>query len=167
MVKTITTRNTLVSLSLLAAMLLNACGTSAPVAEPPAAETQTPDTLAEPTAVAEILPATEAPAEPEPAPAPQADNASVSFSADVMPILQDSCISCHGGQRTSAGLDLKSYASLMSGGQDGLAVIPGDAASSPLVTLSESGKMPKRGSKLTPEQIQILKDWVNAGAPNN
>jgi hypothetical protein len=36
-----------------------------------------------------------------------------------------------------------------------------------LVTLAASGKMPKRGPKLTPIQIQVLTDWVNAGALDN
>jgi hypothetical protein len=30
-----------------------------------------------------------------------------------------------------------------------------------------TGAMPKRGPKLTPAQIQIITDWINAGAPNN
>jgi hypothetical protein len=33
--------------------------------------------------------------------------------------------------------------------------------------MSSSGKMPKRGPKLTAEQIQTISDWINAGALNN
>jgi hypothetical protein len=29
------------------------------------------------------------------------------------------------------------------------------------------GEMPKRGDKLTPEQVQIISDWVAGGALNN
>jgi hypothetical protein len=28
-------------------------------------------------------------------------------------------------------------------------------------------EMPKRGPKLKPEQVQLINDWINAGAPNN
>jgi len=36
-----------------------------------------------------------------------------------------------------------------------------------LVELVTTQKMPKRGPKLTPPQIQIITDWVNQGALNN
>jgi hypothetical protein len=55
----------------------------------------------------------------------------------------------------------------MIGSEKGAVITPGDAANSKLVTLTASGKMPKRGSNLTPEQLQQLTDWINAGALNN
>jgi uncharacterized membrane protein len=91
----------------------------------------------------------------------------VSFSKDIAPIFQDSCVNCHGGEKTSKALDLKTFASVMAGSQNGAVIVPGDAAHSKLVQSVQSGKMPKRGTKLTPEQIQLLVDWVNAGAQNN
>ena len=94
-------------------------------------------------------------------------NAGVSFAKDIMPILQTYCISCHGGEKTSKGLDLKTFTSLMAGSQFGAVVVPGDAANSKLVQSVQSGKMPKRGAKLTPDQIQLLMDWVNSGAKDN
>ncbi len=91
----------------------------------------------------------------------------VSFSQDVLPILQKSCTRCHGSSRKEEGLDLRSYAAVMAGSRNGPVVVPGDANNSPLVELVVTGKMPKRGTKLTPEQVQILIDWVNQGAMNN
>jgi cytochrome c553 len=91
----------------------------------------------------------------------------VSFSRDIMPLLQTSCISCHGGEKTSKGLDLKTFAGLMAGSQFGPVIVPGDAANSKMVQSVQSGKMPKRGAKLTPDQIQLLLDWVNGGAKDN
>lgn len=145
-------------------ILLSACSTASQVTQPPPPPTsaeQPPSPTALPTAIVTVIPQviTE-----EPSSQP---SGGISFSADVLPILQKSCVNCHGGQRTSANLDLKTYAALMNGSENGAVVIPGDAENSLLVTLPESGKMPKRGAKLTPEQIQILKDWINAGAPNN
>ena len=94
-------------------------------------------------------------------------NADVSFAKDIMPMMQTSCISCHGGEKTSKGLNLKTFTSLMAGSQFGAVVVPGDAANSKLVQSVQSGKMPKRGAKLMPDQIQLFIDWVNSGAKDN
>jgi hypothetical protein len=45
--------------------------------------------------------------------------------------------------------------------------VAGDAAKSKLVQSIQLGKMPKRGTKLTAEQVQLFTDWVNAGAQDN
>jgi hypothetical protein len=55
----------------------------------------------------------------------------------------------------------------MAGSNDGTVIAAGSSAESVLVDLAASGKMPKRGPKLTAEQIQIISDWINAGALNN
>jgi len=91
----------------------------------------------------------------------------VSFSIDIQPILQERCVNCHGGQRTEKGLDMTSYASLMAGSQNGAVVEPGNPDNSPMIQLVQQGKMPKRGPKLLPNQVQMLVDWIKAGAPNN
>jgi mono/diheme cytochrome c family protein len=84
-----------------------------------------------------------------------------------MPIIQSRCINCHGGERVEKGLNLGSYADLMAGSENGPVIVPGDAANSLLVELVTNQKMPKRGPKLTPPQVQIISDWVAAGALNN
>jgi cytochrome c553 len=95
-----------------------------------------------------------------------ASGAAVSFAKDVLPIFQTSCVGCHGsGGR--AGLDLSSYASVMAGSSNGAVVIAGDANNSLLVGKVSSGMMPKGGSKLSNDQIQKIKEWINAGAQNN
>ena len=99
--------------------------------------------------------------------APAGSSSAVSFAKDVMPILQNSCVKCHGGQKTEKGLDMTTYNALMAGSQRGAVVVPGNAAQSSLIHLVSNGNMPKQGQKLTASQIQILTDWVNAGAPNN
>ena len=91
----------------------------------------------------------------------------VSFSQDILPILNRSCTRCHGGTRKEKGLDLRNYEAIMAGSTNGPVVIPGDPDNSPLVYLVVQGKMPKRGAKLTPEEVQIFIDWVNQGALNN
>lgn len=151
--------------------LLSACGaqstntpTSAPtevVAPATEAPTEVPP-LTDTAAPTEPPAATEAPATQ-----PPAEGATVSFANDIMPIFESRCIGCHGGDRTQEGLDLKTYASLMAGSNNGAVVIAGDAANSLLVEMVATQKMPKRGPKLTPPQIQLITDWVNQGAPDN
>lgn len=92
---------------------------------------------------------------------------SVSFSKDVMPILQSRCLICHGGGQASRGLSFDTYDTLMAGSKNGQVIIPGYPDGSRLIQLVQNGTMPKRGSKLTPDQMQILIDWILAGALNN
>jgi uncharacterized membrane protein len=91
----------------------------------------------------------------------------VSFAGDVMPLLQSRCVNCHGGAQTSRGLDLNSYDSVMVGSQNGPIVSAGDAANSLIVQVVASGNMPKRSQRLTPAEVQLLTDWINAGAKKN
>ena len=91
----------------------------------------------------------------------------VSFSGDVLPILQSRCVQCHGPTRVSGDLRLDDYEATMAASESGRSVLPGDAANSLLVELILSGDMPRRGPRLTPAEIQIITDWVNAGAPDN
>ena len=62
-------------------------------------------------------------------------NSKVSFANDVMPILKDTCIKCHGGEKTEKGLDMTTYAALMNGSDNGAVVVPGDAANSSFIHL--------------------------------
>ena len=96
----------------------------------------------------------------------QADS-NISYAKDIQPIFQSRCASCHIGKAKSGGLNLGSYASLMAGSEDGAVIVAGDASQSFLVEKITAGEMPKRGPKLTPAQIQLITDWVNAGAQNN
>ena len=62
---------------------------------------------------------------------------------------------------------MNTYETLLAGSQNGPVIVPGDANDSLLIEKVVEGDMPKRGPKLTPLQIQTLKDWINAGALNN
>jgi uncharacterized membrane protein len=93
--------------------------------------------------------------------------ATVSFANDIQPLLQSRCINCHGGQKTEKELNLTSYEGVMTGSENGPVVTPGDAATSTMAELVSNGKMPKRGPKLTPDQVQLIVDWINQGAQNN
>ena len=149
---------------LIITVILSACGspTSAAITESEeaqVAETTTTSSASTP----EVSLATDSPTEE----AQVAPASSVSYSKDVYPIFEASCIKCHGVEKVSRGLDLTGYEKTMTGSVKGPVVLPGDADNSLLVKLSAEGKMPKQGAKLTPEQIEIVRNWVIQGALNN
>jgi mono/diheme cytochrome c family protein len=162
------TRNIQIVVTILVVSLaLTACGSPAPAVT----EASTPtEAVAEstvaptdaPTAQAVIEPTATTAAATEPPAA-----AAVSFANDILPILESRCLNCHGGRETKEGLSVASYGALMTGSDNGPVVISGDAENSLLVQQLLNGKMPKRGPKLTPDQVQLIIDWVSAGAMNN
>ena len=91
----------------------------------------------------------------------------VSFTKDVMPILNDRCVNCHGGQKTSKGLNLTTYGKLMAGSDNGPVITVGNPDNSKMFQLIMQGKMPKKGGKLSQAQVDILRDWIKAGAIDN
>lgn len=91
----------------------------------------------------------------------------VSFAKDITPILENSCVKCHGLEKVSRGLDLTTYDKAMAGSIKGPVITAGDAENSLLYKLLVQGKMPKQGTKLTQAQIETIKAWITQGALNN
>lgn len=148
-------------------ILIAACGTQATQTPPsPATVTEAPTI---PAATDTAIPApTEAPILQAETPAQtQETAATVSFAKDIMPIFEASCTKCHGVEQVKEGLDLRTYETLMAGSFNGSVITPGNANDSFLVEQIVEGEMPKRGQKLLPAQIQLIIDWINAGALNN
>jgi mono/diheme cytochrome c family protein len=99
---------------------------------------------------------------------PTAQPGAVSFSADILPLLMEKCVACHG---TLGGWDATSYQTVMESGDHAPVVIPGDIAGSLLAakiqgTQTEGTIMPPAG-KLPEAEIQLILDWIAAGAPDN
>src|SRR5262245_27044325 len=88
------------------------------------------------------------------------------FTDKVAPVLQRRCLGCH-GEKKRGGLDLRTRAGMLKGGDGGPALVPGSAAKSRLVQLVSGPKprMPREGPKLTPAEVAALRAWVDAGAP--
>ena len=137
--------------------ILTACGSQTPQAPAPASPQ--PTTAVVSATDTSTPAATETAAATEPAVA-----SSVSFTDDILPILESRCVNCHGGDKLEKGLSLRTYGDMMIGSENGPVVVAGDAANSKLVELIANQKMPKRGPKLTPPQLQLIVDWVNQGA---
>ena len=95
----------------------------------------------------------------------------VLYSKDIQPIFNANCTtsSCHGNNAPS-GLKLISYADFAKGGVSGKPYVAGDSANSLIIKRLEgtiAPKMPKGGAALNANQIQRIKDWIDAGAKNN
>ncbi len=95
------------------------------------------------------------------------DLSNVNFTDDILPIFQDRCSECHGDNDPEEGLVLTSYKDVMAGSVYGAVVKPGDPEGSYLVEMVSSGKMPKKGPDLTPDQINLIIAWIKAGAPEH
>jgi len=89
------------------------------------------------------------------------------FERDIRPIFKTHCFHCHGEEKgdVKAGLDVRLKRFLEKGGKSGPAIIPGDAAKSPLLEKLKSGDMPKKKPKLRDADIALIEKWVANGAP--
>ena len=93
----------------------------------------------------------------------------VDFSTQIKPILNNNCITCHGGVKKNGGFSLlfeqEAFANTESGKP---AIIPGDAANSEFIKrLHEDDlelRMPYEKSKLSENDIDLLTRWVEQGA---
>jgi len=93
----------------------------------------------------------------------------VSYSAQVAPLFQAKCKMCHNQNNALGGWDSTTYQAVTNSGNNGSVVIPGDTTNSVLaqrVTGTEGAPMPPSGL-LPADDIQIILDWIAAGAPDN
>jgi mono/diheme cytochrome c family protein len=93
----------------------------------------------------------------------------VDFKSEIKPILEASCIRCHGRGRSRGGFQIDSRTSLLKGGDSGPAAVSGNSGGSYLVELvsglSADDVMPKKGKRLTPEEVGALRAWIDQGLP--
>src|SRR5258707_672103 len=80
----------------------------------------------------------------------------LSFEKDVRPILKAHCFHCHGEDRTKGGLDVRLVSLLLDGGGTGPAIVPGKPSDSLLLDLVHKGEMPKKGKRLTPQEVPTI-----------
>jgi ankyrin repeat protein len=92
--------------------------------------------------------------------------AGIDFNRDVKPIFREYCWACHGPTQQMATLRLDQREAALIAGRGKMAIMPGGSDRS-LVYRRVAGidkpQMPPTGP-LTPEQIGIIKDWLDQGA---
>jgi Protein of unknown function (DUF1553)/Protein of unknown function (DUF1549)/Planctomycete cytochrome C len=93
------------------------------------------------------------------------------FDKDIKPLLESTCVRCHGEQRQKSSFRLDTRDWLLKGGEEhDKVILPGHSEKSPLIQLVsglvEDIPMPpkKEGVKLTAKQIGLLRAWIDAGA---
>ena len=96
------------------------------------------------------------------------------FTTTIAPLFDEHCSDCHGATDPDGELSLDTFDSLIKGGKTGKAIEAGKAQESLLVKFLEgrSGKTGKNqfmppGKKphLKPEEIALVRQWIDAGAP--
>jgi hypothetical protein len=100
-------------------------------------------------------------------------NSIIDFNRQIRPILSDNCFACHGPdektRKAKLRLDTKegAFGKLR---DDGVVIMPGKAAQSELIAritahdVTELMPPPKSNKKLTKDQIELLRQWIDQGA---
>ncbi len=92
----------------------------------------------------------------------------VDFESSVAPIFRNRCFACHSEIQQMGGLRLDRSEDALRGGVSGAVIHPGDSAGSKLIRMvtgvDEGSVMPLGGEPLTPEQVSILRAWIDQGA---
>ena len=93
----------------------------------------------------------------------------VNFATQVKPLLARRCFACHGPETGEGGLHLDRPETAFADLDSGLhAIVPGDVEHSELLarvsSKDEFMRMPPEGKPLTPEEINILKHWIEEEA---
>ncbi|MGW8250572.1 MAG: c-type cytochrome domain-containing protein, partial [Anaerolineales bacterium] len=101
---------------------------------------------------------------PAPTPTPMPEGTAITYETSIGPLLNSKCGSCHGASGLM-GLNLTSYETILQGGNSGPAIVPGDPDASLLVQ-KQSEEQP-HFSQLTPQELQLVREWIADGAPEN
>jgi len=100
---------------------------------------------------------------PPPAEPTASDTENPTYDSYVGSLFTAKCGACHGSSTAQKGLDLTTYEGTMAGGDNGPVINPGDSAGSHLVEV-QSGQ---HFATLSEEELDIVKKWIDAGAPEN
>ncbi|MDC0262085.1 PSD1 and planctomycete cytochrome C domain-containing protein [Planctomycetaceae bacterium] len=93
------------------------------------------------------------------------------FALKIAPLLKSKCLACHGEKREDlkGDFDVSSLAGLLKGGESGdPSLVPGEPAKSTLFSaINWDGyeMPPKENDRLTEDQIELVRQWIVAGAP--
>ncbi|HZZ42948.1 MAG TPA: DUF1549 domain-containing protein [Tepidisphaeraceae bacterium] len=93
----------------------------------------------------------------------------VDYEKDVRPILDSTCVECHGQGKTRGGLKLTTGSGILKGGTSGMALVAHEPDKSTIIRrvmgLDGKKRMPLEKPALTDKQIAILRAWITEGGP--
>lgn len=84
----------------------------------------------------------------------------VSYTKNVVPLLQQQCYSCHSGGSPSGGITMGTYAA------DKAIAVNGKLYGS-ISFASGFSPMPQGAPKMSTCQLATIKKWIDSGSPNN
>ena len=93
----------------------------------------------------------------------------VDFNAQIRPILNKNCVSCHGGVRQNGGYDLIFEENALGKTKnDNIGIVPGNPGKSELIKRinhkDPEMRMPPESEPLKKEEIKLLTNWIKQGA---
>jgi hypothetical protein len=101
---------------------------------------------------------------------PPPANVTIDFDRDIRPILEDNCLRCHGPQKPKSHFRLDYREGTLAGGDNNTNdVVPGESTNSLLIAYVadqvQDMEMPPigHGKQLTPDQISLLRAWIDQG----
>jgi hypothetical protein len=101
--------------------------------------------------------------------ASEPSSTTIDFHRDVAPIFKSRCLNCHGLHQQQGGLRLDEKTFALSGGLSGKKLIGSSANQSELLRRVTSEDptivMPKEGGRLSEQEVNSLRRWVDAQAP--
>ena len=90
-----------------------------------------------------------------------------SYERDIRPVLEGSCVSCHGADKDKGGFSADTLDNLLTSGDNGPWVRPGDPAGSKLLALLSGEIRTKKAADkhvLPAAKVRLLRDWIAADA---
>jgi mono/diheme cytochrome c family protein len=137
-------------------------GLDAPALKPVLQKQLPPTPTPAPTQVPTATPVSSGGAASTPVPtAVSASSGAPTYDGNINAIFTERCSKCH-GSAAMAGLNLTTYATALKGGKDGPVIVPGDPENSLLIQ-KQSGTTQHFG-QLSPSELQLVTDWIKAGA---
>ncbi len=100
---------------------------------------------------------------------PPAATRPVDFAKDIQPIFEASCVQCHARGKNKGNFSLETKKDFLIGGDNGAPAVAGKSGESIVVELisglDPESVMPKKGKKLTRDQVAIFRAWIDQGMP--
>lgn len=96
--------------------------------------------------------------------------AGVDYAKEIKPLLRERCYSCHGALKQKKDLRLDTVAAMLKGSSEGPVVVPNNPGQSRIIkrvtATDPEERMPPEheGQPFTAAQVQLLRDWIAAGA---